>query len=101
MEMEKNEAKYNYFFKALLLGGALGSLAGLLFAPKSGKELRADITETRERAFREAKEMLGKASHQFSEVRQRAKHILPFVKQKGGTAPRYDVESAEEFVGEA
>ncbi len=63
--------------------------------------MRADIRETREKAFREAKEMLGKTSHQFSEVRQRAKHILSFIKQKGETAPRYDAESAEEFVGEA
>jgi gas vesicle protein len=99
--MVTNEKKHNRFFTGLFIGGIVGGLASLLLAPKSGKELRADIKETGERALGETKAMLGKASHQVSEARQGAKHILPFVKQKGGTAPWYDVESAEEFVGEA
>jgi gas vesicle protein len=99
--METNDRRYGHFFKGLLVGGFLGGLAGLLFAPKSGKELRADIKETKEKASREAKEMLGKTSHQFSEVGQKAKHILSFTKQKGEAAPRYDAESIEESAGEA
>jgi gas vesicle protein len=98
--MEKNDAKYYHFFKALLIGGALGGLAGLLFAPKSGKELRGDIRETREKAFGEAKEILGRTSQQISETRQRAKRILSCIKEKGESAPRY-AEPVEEFVGEA
>jgi gas vesicle protein len=99
--METNDIKFGHFFRGLLVGGFLGGLAGLFFAPKSGKELRADIKETREKASKETKEILGKASHQFSEVGQRAKHILSLIKQKGEAAPRYDAESIEEFVGEA
>ena len=98
--METNDRRYGHFFKGLLVGGFWGGLAGLFYAPKSGKELRADIKETREKASKEAKEILGKASQQISETRQRVKHILSFIKQKGEAAPRYD-EPVEEFVGEA
>ena len=84
-----------------MIGGIVGGLASLLLAPKSGKELGADIKETGERDLGETKAMFGKASHQVSEARQGARHILSFIKQKGATAPRYDVESAEEYVGEA
>jgi len=91
---------YDYFFKGLLIGGFLGGLAGLLVAPKSGKELRGDIRETGEKTFKEAKEVLGKTSQQISETRQRAKRILSRIREKGETAPRY-AEPVEEFVGEA
>ena len=89
------------FLRGLLTGAILGALAGVLFAPKSGKELRADIKETGERALGETKAMLGKASHQVSEARQGARHILACIREKGENAPRYHVESAEETLGEA
>jgi gas vesicle protein len=62
--MVTNEKKHNRFFTGLLIGGIISGLASLLFAPKSGKELKADIKETGERALGETKAMLGKASHQ-------------------------------------
>lgn len=43
--MAEHEKPQGHFFKGLLMGGALGALAGILFAPKSGKELRSDIKE--------------------------------------------------------
>jgi gas vesicle protein len=98
--METIDRRYGHFFKGLLVGGFLGGLAGLLFAPRSGKELRGDITETREKAFKEGKEILGKTSQQISETRQRARRILSRIKEKGESAPRY-AERVEESVGEA
>jgi len=98
--METNDRRYGHLFKGLLVGGFLGGLAGLLFAPKSGKELRGDIRETQEKAFKEAKGVLERTSQQISETRERAKHILSCIKEKGESAPRY-TESVEEFVGEA
>ena len=44
--------------------------------------------------------MLGKASHQVSEARQGARHIVSCIREKGESAPRY-AESVEEFLGEA
>ncbi len=98
--METNDRRYGHFFKGLFVGGFLGGLASLLFAPKSGKELRGDIRETREKAFGEAKGILERTGQQISETRQRAKGILSCIKQKGEGAPRY-AEPVEEFVGEA
>ena len=43
--MEEQGKSQVHFFKGLLIGGALGALAGILFAPKSGKKLRSDIRE--------------------------------------------------------
>lgn len=38
-------SKTRNFFIGTLVGGIVGSIAALLFAPKSGKELREDISE--------------------------------------------------------
>ena len=39
-----------------MLGVAVGSLVALLFAPESGKELRAQIQNTAEQDFQKAKD---------------------------------------------
>ncbi len=41
--METNGDHRGRFVKGLLAGGILGALAGMLFAPKPGKELRSDL----------------------------------------------------------
>ena len=76
--MITSEKEHNHFFTGLLIGGIVGGLASLLLAPISGKELGADIKETREKA----------------------KRILCGIKEKGDSAPRY-AEPVEESVGEA
>ena len=43
--MEEQEKPQCHFCMGLLIGGALGALAGIFFAPKSGKELMSDIKE--------------------------------------------------------
>lgn len=47
--------KNGYFAKGLIIGGVSGALAGLLFAPKSGKKLRADIKEKGSDALKDTK----------------------------------------------
>ncbi|WP_051217411.1 YtxH domain-containing protein [Paenibacillus assamensis] len=39
-----NQNNGNHFAKGLLIGGLVGAAAALLFAPKSGRELRQDIS---------------------------------------------------------
>jgi gas vesicle protein len=99
--METEERKHNYFLSGLCIGGVLGGLAGLFFAPRSGKELRAEIKGTGERTFRETKAFIDKAGHQVSDVQQKARNILSCMKERGETAPGHAFESAEEYVGEA
>lgn len=44
------------FFKGLLIGGLMGLAAGILIAPKSGRETRADICNRTEELVRKARD---------------------------------------------
>ena len=48
--------KNGYLVKGVVIGGVTGALAGLLFAPKSGKELRRDIKHKGSDALRDTKD---------------------------------------------
>ena len=43
--MFKEERNANSFIGGLITGGVVGGLVGLLFAPKSGREFRKDISD--------------------------------------------------------
>jgi gas vesicle protein len=101
IQMETTGRKYYRFMTGLLIGSAMGGLAGLLFAPKSGRELRADIRTAGEKTFKETKDFIGKANRRASETRQKARNIWSCIRERGEAAPRYGAESAEEFAGEA
>lgn len=60
---------HSNFLRGLLTGAILGGLVGVLFAPKSGKELRAELKKKGSEAFEEAKEI-------YSDARGKAKAIL-------------------------
>jgi gas vesicle protein len=67
--MAEKGSDYGNFLRGLLIGGFLGALAGILFAPKSGKEMRAELKEKGHEAFGEAKDF-------YSDARSKAKAIL-------------------------
>ena len=48
-------------FKGLLIGGLIGAVVGILYAPKSGKETREDILRTTEDLLSRAKDEYEKA----------------------------------------
>jgi gas vesicle protein len=77
--MEEQEGTKVNFFKGLLIGGALGALAGILFAPKSGKELRSDIKKKGNKIIKDGQESYADASTKakeiFVEVRDKAKEL--------------------------
>jgi gas vesicle protein len=76
--MEEQGTKIN-FFKGLLIGSAVGALAGILFAPKSGKELRSDIKNKGNKIIKDGQELYADASTKakeiFVEVRDKAKEL--------------------------
>ena len=96
--MGEHEKPQSHFFTGFLIGGVLGALAGIFFAPKSGKELRSELKEKGsevlkegkeiyadagakakeiiEEAKRQAKELKKEADQYISEARQKAKEIL-------------------------
>ncbi len=67
--MKTNRENYSYFMGGALIGGLAGALAGILFAPKSGKELRSDLSHKGEEVFGEAKRV-------YTETETRAKGVL-------------------------
>jgi gas vesicle protein len=105
MIMEATGNRSGNFLIGLLVGGLVGAVAGILLAPKPGKELRGDIKEKADeaRAFLEktverAKELKKEADRQLSEARLRFKHIFEGVEEKKGRTPRY---AESEIEGEA
>ncbi|MDR3627240.1 MAG: YtxH domain-containing protein [Ignavibacteriaceae bacterium] len=58
-----------------LAGGAIGAVLALLYAPKSGKELRGDIKE-------KADEYLGEAEKYIAEAKDKAKDMINEGKKK-------------------
>ena len=99
--METNERRHNYILTGLSIGAALGGAAGLFFAPKSGRELRTGIKTTGDKVFNETNAFIGKAQHQISDARQRARNVWSCVKEKVERAPQHGTESSEESFIEA
>ena len=64
------------FLFGLICGAALGALAGLLFAPKPGAELRGDVTDSARRLRRKAGEMYGEASTVVSDVAAKSRRAF-------------------------
>ena len=67
--MKTNREKFGYFLGGALIGGVAGAVTGILFAPKSGKELRSDLRHKGEEVFGEAKRV-------YTETETRAKHVI-------------------------
>src|ERR1041384_5816713 len=63
----------------LLIGGGIGAVLALLFAPKSGQELRGDIADATRKGIdrsREAAQQLGdRAGEYYEETRGRAAEL--------------------------
>jgi gas vesicle protein len=75
INMAEHEKSRGYLFTGLLIGSVLGALAGILFAPKSGKELRSDIQEKGSEVFRDGKEI-------YSDTKKRARKIIKEAKHQ-------------------
>jgi gas vesicle protein len=75
-------------------------VAGLLFAPKSGRELRTDIKGEGEKAIREAKRLYSGVRGKADAVLGSAKDILSG-RERGNPIVLEDLEEPEEFTAEA
>ncbi len=82
--MEKTRS-FDGLFIGFLAGGAIGVLAGLLFAPKSGKELRTDIWEKGAGLYGDTKEM-------FSDAQVRTRAVIDDAKTKADELKRGAVQ---------
>lgn len=71
------------FLMGALVGGAIGGIVALLFAPKSGRDLRRDIADKTEEVYDKAQKYFtkeGSVPHEFEDVvnegRLRAERIV-------------------------
>ncbi len=113
--MAEHEDPQGHFFRGLLIGSVLGALAGVFFAPKSGKELRARIKEAGREVFEDgkeisadasmrAKQLIEEAKQQAKELKMEADRHLSAARQKAkeilARAKKKEAEAGEEETGD-
>ena len=89
---EQGKKSQCYLFMGLLIGGALGALAGILFAPKSGKELRSDIKGKGNEVLKDAKGI-------YTDVRSKTKNIIKESKHQANELKK-EVEATGEKIAD-
>ncbi|OGU77034.1 MAG: gas vesicle protein [Ignavibacteria bacterium RBG_16_34_14] len=86
MASENNQGKG--LLIGLLIGGAIGAVLGLLFAPKSGRELRQDIKNKSDEYLDDAEKYITdartKAKDLINEGKRRSEQLISDAKTKSG-----------------
>lgn len=87
-EYEREEASATTKLTYLLIGGGIGAALALLFAPKSGHELRGDIADVTRKGIEKGKEtvaVVGERASDYYEVsREKASEIYHVAQEKAG-----------------
>src|SRR6476660_6404622 len=87
----------------LLVGGGIGAILALLFAPKSGQELRGDIADATRKGIdrsREAAQQLGdRAGEYYESTRERASELYSQAAEKVGEVAQTARETAARKTG--
>jgi gas vesicle protein len=87
----------------LLIGGGIGAILALLFAPKSGEELRGDIADATRKGIdrsREAAQQLGdRAGEYYEATRDRASELYAQAAEKAGEVAKTAREAAARQTG--
>lgn len=84
--MKDNNTTKN-FLLGFLAGGTLGAVLALLYAPKSGKELRQDIKVKKDELMEEAEKHIAdakvKAKDLINEGKKKSESLIAEAKEKG------------------
>jgi len=87
----------------LLIGGGIGAILALLFAPKSGEELRGDIADATRKGIdrsREAAQQLSdRAGEYYEATRERASELYSQAAEKAGDVAKTAREAAARQTG--
>ncbi|HEY6119564.1 MAG TPA: YtxH domain-containing protein [Pyrinomonadaceae bacterium] len=93
-----NEDNISTRLTYLLIGGGIGAVLALLFAPKSGQELRGDIADATRKGIdrsREAAQQLGERAGEYYETtRDRAAELYSQAAEKVGDVANTARETA-------
>jgi gas vesicle protein len=98
--MAEHEKPQVHFFMGLLIGGALGALAGIFFAPKSGKALRSDIREKGSEVLKDAKEIYADTSTKAKDIIEEVKHQAKELKKEAEDAGEKIAGEVQEKIGQ-
>jgi gas vesicle protein len=86
MSYEREESNTSAKLTYLLIGGGIGAILALLFAPKSGVELREDIADVTRKGIEKGKEtatLVGERAGEYYEVtRERANELYTTAQEK-------------------
>ena len=87
-EYDREDANVSTKLTYLLIGGGIGAVLALLFAPKSGQELRGDIADATRKGIEKSKETashLQERAGEYYEVgRERATEYIQTAQEKAG-----------------
>ena len=87
-EYDREDANVGTKLTYLLIGGGIGAVIALLFAPKSGTELRGDIADATRKGIEKSKEtasQLQERAGEYYEVgRERASEYIHTAQEKAG-----------------
>jgi gas vesicle protein len=87
-EYEREEASATTKLTYLLVGGGIGAILALLFAPKSGEELRGDIADVTRKGIEKGKEtatqLQEKAGEYYEVTRDKAGELYENAQVKAG-----------------
>lgn len=88
MTYEREESSATTKLTYLLVGGGIGAILALLFAPKSGQELRGDIADVTRKGIEKGKEtaaIVGERAGEYYEVtRDKASELYQTGREKAG-----------------
>jgi len=74
--------RFGDFVKGLLIGGAIGALLGIIYAPKSGKETRKELAKKAEELAKKAEELKEKAKAEFAQAKEKGKEVYDVAARK-------------------
>ena len=87
-DYEREDASATTKLTYLLIGGGIGAIVALLFAPKSGQELRGDIADATRKGLEKGKEAAGqigeKAGEYYEVGREKATGLYQTAQEKAG-----------------
>jgi gas vesicle protein len=88
------------FFKGFLIGGSIGAVIALLFAPKSGNELRADIRRKSREIYDETEEQLGEWKEQAGAILEQGKRQAEALRAQAEAKVAEARAKAEQLISE-
>ncbi|HMS42151.1 MAG TPA: YtxH domain-containing protein [Pyrinomonadaceae bacterium] len=100
-ENEREEASATTKLTYLIIGGGIGAILALLFAPKSGEELRGDIADATRKGIEKSKEAAlvakERAGEYYEVSREKAGEYYQAAQEKAGELKHAAQEKAGEL----